>query len=244
MSRTYYYFIASLPRIEFDSKIPLSLQEYLKDCKNLLASEDYELVERILTEDENQIRAGEKTLSHRNFESEIPIPPVAGPDKYDFRCDPAKGGPKGDNARAKRVLIWQAWIDFNERLRNELAWFRAERASVDPLLHAQGEKSKDPHILGIIQHISQEPNLLMAERFLDQIRWKFLEELTFGQYFNKELVIIYTLKLKILARYEEIYSDKGKEQFEELKTVHFPDDVFVTSEFQKRNSDSASGGTR
>ncbi len=191
MSRTYYYFIASLPRIEFDtsttlsvhSKLPLSLQDYLKDCKNLLASEDYELVERILTEDENQIQTHEKTL--------------------------------------------QAWIDFNERLRNELTWFRAQRASVDPLLHARGEKSKDPHILGIIQHISQEPNLLMAERFLDQIRWKFLEELTFGQYFNKELVIIYTLKLKILARYEEIYSDKGRQQFEELKTVHFPDDVFV-----------------
>ncbi len=47
-------------------------------------------------------------LSHRNFTPPTagPIPPMAGPDKHKFRCDPAEGGPKGDNARAKRVLIW------------------------------------------------------------------------------------------------------------------------------------------
>lgn len=183
MSRMYYYFIASLPRIEFDSKLPLSLQDYLQECKSLLAQEDHELVERILIEDEDQIKTSDKILND--------------------------------------------WIDFNERLRNELVWFRAQRANVDPLLHVRQEKSNDPSILEIIQRISQEPNLLVAERFLDQIRWKFLEDLTLGQYFNMEILVVYTLKLKILARYEKIYSDKCKEQFEELKTVHFPDDIFV-----------------
>ncbi|GEM_PF-913892 len=199
MSRTYYYFIASLPRIEFDtsttlpgltaragsvhSKIPLSVQDYLKDCKNLLASEDYELVERILTEEGSPIKTDDKILN--------------------------------------------AWINFNERLRNELAWFRAERAGKDPLNHAREEKSKDPRLTTMIHQISQQPNLLTTEKFLDQMRWEFLDELSFAQYFNMEFLIIYTLKLKILARYEEIYSDKGKKQFAELKTVHFPDDVFV-----------------
>ncbi len=68
-------------------------------------------------------KIGVSILSHRNFppeadpplvdKNEIPIPPLAGPDKHKFRCDPAEGGPKGDSARAKRVLIWSCLLLFN-----------------------------------------------------------------------------------------------------------------------------------
>ena len=183
MSRTYYYFIASLPRIEFDGRLPVSLSDFLKSCENLLEEKDFQLIKEILNDEEPAVKTTNKTL--------------------------------------------EAWTHFNSRLINELAWFRAERAGKDPVNHVRGEKSKDPHLTAIIHQISQEPNLLISEKFLDQIRWKFLEELRFGQYFNMEFLIIYALKLRILARYEEIYSDKGKEQFEELKKIHFANEIFV-----------------
>lgn len=183
MSRTYYYFIASLPRIEFDGRLPVSLPDFLKSCDNLLEEKDFKLIEEILNNEEPAVKITNKIL--------------------------------------------EAWTHFNSRLINELAWFRAERAGKDPASHVRGEKSKDPHLTAMIHQISQEANLLASERFLDQVRWKFLEELSFGQYFNMEFLIIYALKLKILARYEEIYSDKGKEQFEELKKVKFSEEVFV-----------------
>lgn len=49
MSREYYYFAASLPLLDFDSKPIMNLGSFLSECQRLLAPEDFLLVEKALT---------------------------------------------------------------------------------------------------------------------------------------------------------------------------------------------------
>ena len=47
-------------------------------------------------------------------------------------------------------------------------------------------------------------SILEAEKILDQARWNFLEALSFGHYFDFDYLLVYGLKLAILARWDKI----------------------------------------
>ena len=47
-------------------------------------------------------------------------------------------------------------------------------------------------------------SILEAEKILDQARWEFLESLSFGHYFDFDLLLGYLLKLKILERWDKV----------------------------------------
>ena len=51
MSGTYYYYVASLPLLIFDGKLPLSLDEFKDDCMRLLSDKDGNLIKNILEDD-------------------------------------------------------------------------------------------------------------------------------------------------------------------------------------------------
>jgi len=52
---------------------------------------------------------------------------------------------------------------------------------------------------------------------IDQAKWQKLDALVQGHFFDFEFILVYGIKLKILERYQEVGSDKGYENFEELK---------------------------
>jgi hypothetical protein len=52
-------------------------------------------------------------------------------------------------------------------------------------------------------------SVLDAEKTLDEARWKALEELATGHYFDLDLLITYAYKLLILQRWENIRSADG-----------------------------------
>ena len=60
--------------------------------------------------------------------------------------------------------------------------------------------SPAPEIMSANMHTS----VLDAEKTLDEIRWKVLEELSTGHYFDLDLLITYAYKLLILQRWENI----------------------------------------
>jgi hypothetical protein len=47
MGSVYYYFIASLPYITFDGKMPMTVDVFRQECRRLLSREDYGLIERV-----------------------------------------------------------------------------------------------------------------------------------------------------------------------------------------------------
>ena len=57
-----------------------------------------------------------------------------------------------------------------------------------------------PALAEIARHLLALDSPLAADEELDRLRWRFLEELAFGHYFDLETLVIYRLKLRILER--------------------------------------------
>ena len=52
MLTSYYYFAASLPHLQFDGVLPLTLEKYLTDCDRLLSKKDASLIRQLFIEQE------------------------------------------------------------------------------------------------------------------------------------------------------------------------------------------------
>lgn len=98
------------------------------------------------------------------------------------------------------------WHVFDTALRNELVKIRAGRKHLDPLKYTRGEDYIEAYISHIAMNAHRNPSILEAERALDQDRWRKLDELAVGRYFDLDVLIVYALKLLILERWERINS--------------------------------------
>ena len=110
----------------------------------------------------------------------------------------------GDYDYEKGQATAEKWHTFDRTLRNELVKIRASRKKVDPLKYMRGEGYAEPSITHIAIHAHRDPSILEAERVLDQERWRFLEELAVGHYFDIDSLIIYANKLLILEQWDRI----------------------------------------
>ena len=136
----------------------------------------------------------------------------------------------GDPLKVKdRRGVAGAWIDFNHRFRNELAFYRATRAKKDPSLYLRGDRRPDFYITQLIEEAARAENPLAAEKILDKARWHYLEEMLLGHFFDFEVVLIYGLKLKMMERYQFVDSDEGRAIFEEYKNFDPNQIAFLAS---------------
>ncbi|MCK5083090.1 MAG: DUF2764 family protein [Candidatus Omnitrophica bacterium] len=122
-----------------------------------------------------------------------------------------------------------AWIAFDRNFRNEIAWFRAQRAHKNPQKSVHGVKEDEPWLREAVHEASRMPDLLEAERLLDRTAWQFLDDLAGGHYYDLEFLICYGLKLKILEKHHQYKSSKGNEVFDGIKTMELPVDWAAAS---------------
>jgi hypothetical protein len=111
------------------------------------------------------------------------------------------------------------WCAFIRNLRNEWAYFRSERAGVDKTKYLRGEKSFDPGLTDLLHQAGRLEDVLVAEKMIDRYRWNYLEDLSFSHQFDFDAVVVYGLKLKILARYDLFASPEGAKVISQLKSV-------------------------
>jgi hypothetical protein len=64
--------------------------------------------------------------------------------------------------------------------------------------------------------IHENPDILDRELKLDILRWQFLDEASFFNYFSIEKVLAFTLKLMIAERWFELDEEKGRDLFKQL----------------------------
>ncbi|RKY32217.1 MAG: hypothetical protein DRP74_03040 [Candidatus Omnitrophota bacterium] len=96
------------------------------------------------------------------------------------------------------------WRDFETALRNELVKIRAGRRHIDPAKYLRGEGYVEPIISRIALNACRNPSVLDQEKSLDLQRWRKLDELEAGHYFDSDFLIVYALKLQIMERWEKI----------------------------------------
>ena len=112
------------------------------------------------------------------------------------------------------------WRDFDTALRNELVKIRAARRGVEPLKYLRRTEHEDFSLFHLGVKAYRAPSVLEAEDMLDQQRWRFLDELAIGHYFDLDLLIVYALKLLILERWGRIrQADKSRLLQEALEKI-------------------------
>jgi hypothetical protein len=100
--------------------------------------------------------------------------------------------------------IARRYNGFDIRLRNELVKVRASRRHAEASRYLRGDGYADPAVTHIALSAHRNPSILESERFLDQERWNFLNELETGHYFDLGFLAVYMYRLMILERWDKI----------------------------------------
>jgi Protein of unknown function (DUF2764). len=109
--------------------------------------------------------------------------------------------------------------DFETALRNELVRIRAQRKHLDAAKYLRRDGYADQSASHIAAGAYRNPSILDRERLLDMDRWKYLDELSVGHYFDLELLKIYARKLSILEKWERVRSADAEKLLEETITA-------------------------
>lgn len=121
-------------------------------------------------------------------------------------------------AEPSPIPLIRKFREFEVSLRNELVKLRAARRHLEPHRYMRPETVIEPEIVHLSTRAVRNPSLLDAERELDQVRWNLLDELSFGHYFDLEILIIYGYRLLILERWERIRTADRQRLLEEALT--------------------------
>lgn len=101
------------------------------------------------------------------------------------------------------------WHEFEMALRNEIVRIRAGRKRVDPSKYLRIDGYTEPHLYYAALQAYRNPSPVEGEKALDQERWRFLDEISEGHYFDLDILIIYVLKLLILLKWDKVYAANG-----------------------------------
>lgn len=107
------------------------------------------------------------------------------------------------------------WRSFDTALRNELAKIRASRKHIDAHRYLREDGYADPYIAHAAMAAHRTASVIEAEKALDQERWRALDEIALGHYFDIDALIAYAYKLKILERWEAIRAADRKQALAE-----------------------------
>lgn len=111
-----------------------------------------------------------------------------------------------------------SWQRFERGLRNELVRLRAAKKGRDPADYVRRDEAgnDDSDRMGIAEAAREaygEESPLSGEAALNRLRWAFLDELEVGHFFDLDRLIVYYLKLQILARKRMFSRDEGERVF-------------------------------
>ena len=129
--------------------------------------------------------------------------------KKDFQLLRTLPQPEHYVEKGTRQRSIQKWIEFDGALRNELARIRATKKHIDPAMYLRPDGYTGSSLAPAGMAANITTSVLDAEKTLDETRWKALEELATGHYFDLDVLITYAYKLLLLQRWEDIRSADG-----------------------------------
>ena len=129
--------------------------------------------------------------------------------KKDFQLVRSLPQPEQYLEKGKRHRVIQKWIEFDVALRNELVRIRATKKHIEPATYLRPGGHSGSSLAPAIMAANIHTSVPDAEKTLDETRWKALEELATGHYFDLDLLITYAYKLLIIHRWESIRSADG-----------------------------------
>lgn len=140
-----------------------------------------------------------------------------------------------------------SWFGFNFLINNilialtarkyklEVAPYIVGNTEITEALRTSGARdfglSNEVEYLDDLVKISETHDLLEREKKLDQMRWEWMEEAIFFNYFGIERIFVFLIKLEMIERWISLDKEKGKELFRNIIS-ELKDEVQIPSEFK------------
>jgi len=171
--------------------------------------------------------------------------------------------PQTELALLKKFYAWTAkssnefirdWFAFDAHLRNILTAINGRKFNLPYAQYLIGEgetleklsKShtadfglgKEDDLYNALVRIYEQNNILYRERGYDILRWRWVEDYNFFNYFNIDRILGYYCQLRILARWIKSSPELGKEVFNTIlsdlnNSFSFPEDFNIKSTQRK-----------
>ena len=149
-------------------------------------------------------------------------------------------------AKTKNKFV-ASWFNFNLVVNNVLAAYTArqykwEVASVivgeSPVCDAlRTSSARDFGLTGEVEYfdtlvkISETTDLVEKEKKIDMLRWNWMEDETFFNYFSVERLFVFLLQLEMIERWISLDKETGKQMFRNIIDA-LKNDVKIPEEFR------------
>lgn len=116
----------------------------------------------------------------------------------------------------RRFFRWERGI------RNVLVQLRVKSLGLEPDEFIRDEIVDHSQTL-LAEKAFNANSPLMAEEILNKARWRYLDELELGHYFDIERLVVFFIKLQILERISSFDADVGREKLNAIVSQGAPD---------------------
>ena len=140
-----------------------------------------------------------------------------------------------------------AWFGFNLTINNVLVALTARKFKMDVASLIVGDTevcealrtsnardfglSGEVEVLEQLVKISETEELVEREKKIDQLRWNWMEEATFFDYFTIERLFVFLLQLEMIERWISLDKEKGNQLFRSIIAA-LKDEVQIPAEFR------------
>ena len=151
-----------------------------------------------------------------------------------------------DAMKCKNKFV-SSWFAFNLTMNNILVALTARKFKMDiaPLIVGDTEVcealrtsgARDFGLTGEVDFldqlvkISETEELVEREKKIDQLRWNWMEEATFFNYFTVERLFVFLLQLEMIERWISLDKEKGNQLFRSIIAT-LKDEVQIPAEFR------------
>lgn len=140
-----------------------------------------------------------------------------------------------------------SWFGFNLTINNVLVALTARKFKLDIASQIVGDTEvcdalrtssardfglgSEVEYLEQLVKISETDELVDREKKMDQLRWNWMEEATFFDYFTVERLYVFLLQLEMIERWISLDKEKGSQLFRSIIAA-LKDDVQIPAEFR------------
>lgn len=140
-----------------------------------------------------------------------------------------------------------AWYEFNLNINNVLAALAARKYKMDVAQVVVGKtdvsemiRTSNAHDFGLtemleyfepILRISEIDELVEREKKTDLLKWNWMEDAVFFDYFTVERIFVFLLKLEMIGRWISMDKEKGSELFRQI-IDQLKNEVQIPEEFR------------
>ena len=225
----YYYLVAGLPELTLeDSKLSYTVADFKTEIYPGLSSSDQKLIDLFYLKFDNANyfnTPAESAVLHEDHLAALYY-------EYAMKC-----GNK----------FVSSWFEFNLTINNILIAFSARKYKWDiaqnvvgntevcEALRTSGARdfglSGEVDCLEQLMKISEITELVEREKKLDSLRWNWMEEATFFDYFTVERIFAFLLQLEMIERWIALDKEKGNQLFRSIIDA-LKDEVQIPAEFR------------